>query len=221
MPSLKRANRSDPAPSRWSWRLQRLMLTPAFLFGLRAGIPFVLTLAIGSWYLSDPDTRAAIQDTVAEARDSFAQRPEFTVNLMAIDGGDAALSKEIRATVPLEFPMSTFDLDPAEIRTRLLELPPIKEVSVRIRPGGVLQVDVVPRIPVAIWRTAAGLTLIDNEGVLVAPIARRGLKPDLPLIAGDGAPMHVDEALQLVAAAAILERTGVLQVLQFEPQPHA
>lgn len=205
MPSLKRATKADPAPSRWSWRLQRLMLTPAFLFGLRVGVPFMVTLAIGSWYLSNPATRAAILETVAEARASIEQRPEFMVNLMAIDGGDAALSVAIRAAVPLDFPTSSFDLNPAEIRMRLLELPPIKEVSVRIRPGGVLQVDVIPRVPVAIWRTAQGLTLIDDEGALVAPIARRDLQPDLPVIAGEGAPEHVDEALQLVAAAAPLE----------------
>lgn len=204
MPSLKRATKADPAPSRWSWRLQRLMLTPAFLFGLRVGVPFMVTLAIGSWYLSNPATRAAILETVAEARASIEQRPEFMVNLMAIDGGDAALSVAIRAAVPLDFPTSSFDLNPAEIRMRLLELPPIKEVSVRIRPGGVLQVDVIPRVPVAIWRTAQGLTLIDDEGALVAPIARRDLQPDLPVIAGEGAPEHVDEALQLVAAAAPL-----------------
>lgn len=204
MPSLKRSPKSDPAPSRWSWRLQRLMLTPAFLFGLRAGVPFVLTLAIGSWYLSNPDTRAAIQNTVAEARASIEQRPEFMVNLMAIDGVDADLSKAIRDAVPVKFPTSSFDLDPSAIRAQLLELAPIKEVSVRIRPGGVLQVDVVPRVPVAIWRTAAGLILIDDEGALIAPIARRNLAADLPVIAGEGAPEHVKEALKLVAAAAPL-----------------
>lgn len=204
MPSLRRASRSDPAPSRWSWRLQRLMLTPAFLFCLRVGIPFFAMFAFGSWYLSNPETRAAIMTTVAEARAAIEQRPEFMVNLMAIDGGDADLSEAIRAAVPLDLPMSSFDLDPAEIRTRLLELPPIKEVSVRIRPGGVLQVNVVPRVPVAIWRTAQGLTLIDDAGAMVAPIARRDLRPKLPVIAGEGAPDHVDEALQLVSAAAPL-----------------
>lgn len=204
MPSLKRGSRADPAPSRWSWRLQRLMLTPAFLFCLRVGVPFIAMFALGTWYLSNPDTRAAIMTTVAEARAAIEQRPEFMVNLMAIDGGDAELSQAIRAAVPLKFPLSSFDLDPAEIRTRLLELPPIKEVSVRIRPGGVLQVNVVPRVPVAIWRTAQGLTLIDDTGAFVAPISHRSARPKLPVIAGAGAADHVDEALQLVSAAAPL-----------------
>ncbi len=200
----RRANRPDPAPSRWSWRMQRLMLTPLFRLGLRAGLPFALTLGAATWWLSDPENQTMIQDTVAEARAAIEQRPEFMVNLMAIDGGDSDLDLAIREAVPLDFPMSSFDLDPNAIRARILEMSPVREASVRIRPGGVLQVDITPRVPVAIWRTAEGLTLIDADGVLVSPIERRALRPDLPVIAGDGAPEHVDEALALMSAGAPL-----------------
>ncbi|MEL6809257.1 MAG: cell division protein FtsQ/DivIB [Pseudomonadota bacterium] len=196
--------RSDPAPSRWSWRMQRLMLTPLFLFGLRAGLPFAITLGAATWFLSDPVNQATIRDTVAEARAAIEERPEFMVNLMAIDGGNSDLDAAIRQAVPLDFPVSSFDLDPNAMRARILEMPPIKEASVRIRPGGVLQIDITPRVPVAIWRTAEGLTLIDATGAKVGPIDRRGLRPDLPVIAGEGAPEHVGEALALMEAGAPL-----------------
>ncbi len=203
-PVTRRASRPDPAPSRWSWRMQRLMLTPLFRLALRAGVPFVITLSVTTWWLSNPQNQAAIRDTVAEARASIEQRPEFMVNLMAIDGGDAALDLAIREAVPLDFPVSSFDLDPNAMRARILEMPPVREATVRIRPGGILQVDITPRVPVAIWRTGEGLTLIDREGVRVAPIMRRDLHPDLPVIAGDGAPDHVTEALALITAGAPL-----------------
>ena len=177
------------------------MLTPTFLVALRLGVPFVLTLGVGAWWLSKAETQAMIRETVAEARASIEERPEFMVNMMAIDGASTDLAKDIRVAVPLEFPMSWFDLDPSMIRDTILAMPPVKEASVRIRPGGVLQVDVTPRVPVAIWRRAEGLTLVDNEGALVAPVARRGLRPELPIITGEGAPMHVEEALALVSAA--------------------
>ena len=204
MQPVRRAPKADPAPSRWSWRMQRLMLTPLFRLALRAGGPFVLTLSVSTWWLSDPDTQAAIRETVAEARASIAQRPEFMVNLMAIDGGDAELADTIRNAVPLDFPISSFDIDPSAIRAKVLEMPPVKEASVRIRPGGVLQVDVTPRVPVAIWRRPEGLMLVDDTGAQVGLVARRGLRPDLPVIAGDGAPAHVSEALTLIQAGAPL-----------------
>ncbi len=51
---LNRASKrrkADPAPSRWSYRLQRLMLTPLFRFSLRLGVPFALTFSLGLFYL--------------------------------------------------------------------------------------------------------------------------------------------------------------------------
>ena len=200
----RRASRADPAPSRWAWRMQRLMLTPLFRLGLRAGLPFAVTLRAATWWLSDPQNQAAIHATVAEARAKIEERPEFTVNLMAIDGGDATLAAAIREAVPLDFPVSSFDLDPAAMRAQILLMPPVKEASVRIRPGGVLQVDVKPRVPVAIWRNAEGLALIDADGVSVASLEQRNDRADLPVIAGQGAPDHVMQALALIGAAAPL-----------------
>ena len=45
--------RSDPAPSRWSYRYQRLMLTPLFRKLLRVGTPIALCLGLGAYYFSD------------------------------------------------------------------------------------------------------------------------------------------------------------------------
>lgn len=199
-----RAPKSDPAPSRWAWRMQRLMLTPAFRFGLRVGVPFTLTLLLGTWYLANEDRRMAIQQTVADARASIEHRPEFMVKLMAIDGAEDALATEIRTAVPLEFPQSSFDLDLTDIRTKIADLDAVRSASVRIRPGGILQIDVTPREPVAVWRTADGVSMVDGNGVHVAWLYARADRPDLPLFAGEGATRKVGEALAIIRAAAPL-----------------
>ena len=196
-----RPMKSDPAPSRWAWRIERLLLTPGVRFGLRVGVPFALTLAVGSWYFTRPDVQTRITDFVAETRAGIEQRPEFMVNLLAIDGADADLSETIRATLPVDFPVSSFDLDLEAMRLQVAAMDPVKEVVLRIRPGGVLHVDVTPRVPVVIWRTPEGLMLLDNTGAPVRPIPRRAARPDLPVIAGDEADAAVDEALALVQAA--------------------
>ncbi len=95
--------KADPAPSRWSWRLQRLMLTPGFRFGLRVGVPFVLTLGGGIAFFSNAQ-RPAFAIRVADARASIQERPEFMVNLMAIDGVEDKLSEDIRAICPWTCP---------------------------------------------------------------------------------------------------------------------
>lgn len=196
--------RSDPAPSRWSYRFQRLMLTPGIVLMLRAGIPLCLTLGLATAYLSDEDRREQITTAVAEARNALETRPEFMVNLMAVDGAGHDVAKAIRDIIPIEFPVTSFDLDLEQIRLTIAGLDPVKEVSVRIRPGGVLQVDVIEREPVVLWRTHAGLQVLDATGVHVTPSAGRGEWPSLPLIAGVGADQHVDEALNLIRAATPL-----------------
>jgi len=196
--------RIDPAPSRWAWRMQRLMLTPGIRLALRAGIPFCLTLAAGTIYLSNDERRGAIEQAVAEARASIETRPEFMVNLMAVDGAKDELATYIRDSLPLDFPISSFDLDLDAMRATVTEISAVKSASVRIRPGGVLQVDVEQRKAVAMWRSENGLALVDENGIYVAGATSRYARPDLPLIAGEGADENVVEALELIEAAAPL-----------------
>ena len=200
MQSLKR----DPAPSRWAWRIERLMLTPGVRLTLRAGIPFIVMVGLGAWYLSQPEVQTRIADAVAETRASIEERPEFMVNLMAIDGVASDVDQAIRAELPIDFPVSSFDLNLEDMRAKISAMDPVKSVSVRIRSGGILQIDVTPRIPVVIWRTNGGLHLLDGQGHPVSPVAQRAERSDLPLIAGQGADLHVKEAMTLVDAAAPL-----------------
>ncbi len=196
--------KSDPAPSRWAWRMQRLMLTPGFRFALRAGVPFCLTLMAGTIYLSDADRRDAITQAVADARASIQERPEFMVKLMAVDGAEGQLATDIRSALALEFPKSSFDLDLPQLRSAVMALPGVRSANVRIRPGGILHVDVSPRVPVAVWRSDDGLVLVDEGGALVAEVDSRADHADLPLIVGEGAARHVPEALELMRAASAL-----------------
>ncbi|MFY0645626.1 MAG: cell division protein FtsQ/DivIB [Sulfitobacter geojensis] len=202
--TVKKTQRADPAPSRWAWRMQRLMLTPGFRLALRAGVPFCLTLMAGTIYLADEGRRGAIAQAVADARASIEERPEFMVKLMAIDGAEGALAAEIRASMPLEFPQSSFDLDLPVLRSRITELPGVRTANVRIKPGGILHIDVTPRVPVAVWRNDDGLALVDEAGAHVSTVNARADHPSLPLIAGEGAQMHVPQALTLLRAAAAL-----------------
>ena len=197
----RRAKRPDPAPSRWKWRLERWMLTPGIRLAFRAGVPFALTLAGGLWWLSDEGRRTQISDAVAEARANIEQRPEFMVNVMAVEGAGDQVAADIRDILPIDLPASSFDIDLAQIRETIAGLDPVKEATVRIRPGGVLEVRVSERLPVAVWRSYEQVSLIDETGAHVAEVPTRLARPDLPLIAGDGADRAVAEALILMRAA--------------------
>lgn len=191
----------DPAPSRWSYRVQRWMLTPGIRTGLRVGVPIFLVVALIAGFLADQGRRDALALFVSDIQASIQERPEFMVKIMAIDGAGKDLADDIREVLPIDFPVSSFDLDLPHIRGVVTGLDPVRTATVRIRPGGVLQVNVIERDPVLIWRDRQGLSLLDETGAHVTTIVARGERADLPVIAGDGADTAVDEALALFSAA--------------------
>ncbi len=197
-------HRLDPAPSRWSYRMQRLMLTPLYRNLLRVGLPFAIAFGSVSLYMSDDQRRDSVVQTVVDLREQFQTRPEFMVNLMAIDGASSSVAEDIREVLQLDFPISSFDLELEEVLAQIRDLPPVQEASVRIRSGGILQVDVVERSPAVVWRTMQGLEVLDGTGAVIAPATSREAYAVLPLIAGEGADRHVGEALDLVRAAGPL-----------------
>ena len=197
-------HRRDPAPSRLTYKAHRLWLTPVFRSLLQVGLPLSLALAAAGWYVAIPENRAALAQRATEVRRSIETRPEFMVKLMAIDGASPVLADEIRTQLPLEFPISSFDIDLEAMQAKVAALDVVDTVDIRIRPGGVMEVHVTERQPVLVWRRPGTIELIDATGHRVANLVERAARPDLPLVAGDGADTHVTEALALIRAAGPL-----------------
>ncbi len=206
MQSLGRAVplRRDPAPSRWAYRMQRLWLTPAFRIFMRLGLPvLILALSVFVW-LADADRRMAFVQGYENIKESIQNRPEFMVGLLAIDGATPALTDAVRAKLDQPLPISRFDLDLDAIRLKAESLDAVDSALVRVGAGGVLQVTITERVPAFVWRSGAGLMLIDATGHRIAGLADRADRADLPLVAGEGAAEAVAEATALIQAAGPL-----------------
>lgn len=193
--------RPDPAPSRLTYRVQRLWLTPLFRALLRIGLPAFTVIAALLWYATDEDRVSVLLDQVAEIRREIEDRPEFRINVLSIEGASPAVTEEVRATLALDLPLSSFDIDLTDLRNRIEALPAIASASVRNAGGGYLSVEVTERVPALIWQSRAGDALIDAEGHYVAALENRTPERPLPMIAGEGADRAVDEAMSLFAAA--------------------
>jgi cell division protein FtsQ len=191
----------DPAPSRWAYRWHRLWLTPAFRLFVRAGLPVIVTVLIATAWLGDQDRRAAVIGLYKDIEGRFQNRPEFLVHFLSVEGASPLLAESIRRELGLELPVSSFDIDLATARVQVEAFDAVASAELRIVPGGVLQVAVTERLPAVLWRTRDGLWMLDAEGYRVAKITARGLRGDLPLIAGEGAERAVAEALGIIAAA--------------------
>lgn len=193
--------RRDPAPSRLAYRMDRLWLTPMFRLAVRVGLPFALAVSLVGGYLADETRREGITKSLADLRESVETRPEFMVKLMAIDGASAPVATAIRKMLPVALPASSFRLDLEALRAEIEQVDAVASAELHIRKGGILQVTVRERQPAMLWRTEAGLEMLDATGHRVATLLNRAARPDLPVIAGEGADAHVDEALALLDAA--------------------
>jgi len=201
VPPVKREAKRDPAPSRWSYRKQRMLLSPRVQLFLRVGLPMlVLVLGLAFW-LGNDARRQALATELATLRAEFEARPEFRVSLARIEGASDALAEAVRARLDLPLPISSFDIDLAAVRAGIEDLDAVESAELRVRSGGVLEITITERQPVAIWRTATGLTLVDAAGHRVAGLVARADQPGLPVIAGEGADLAVPEALEILAAA--------------------
>jgi cell division protein FtsQ len=193
--------RRDPAPTKWAYRMQRLWLTPLFRVMFRVGLPsFLLAVTVGL-VLADQDRRDMIAGGITEIREKFQNRPEFMVGLVSVVGASPELADAVRARLDLHLPKSSFDIDLEAARARIQELDAIARADLIVRSGGVLEVAITERVPALLWRTAEGIEMLDATGHRVASLAARSDRPDLPIVAGDGADAATPEALALLAAA--------------------
>ncbi|WP_435260073.1 cell division protein FtsQ/DivIB [Thioclava sp. FR2] len=181
--------------------MQRLWLTPLFRVAFRFGLPTLGLAAAVAIVVADADRRAAVTNAIADIRERFENRPEFMVGLVSVDGASPELADAVRARLDLKLPLSSFDIDLTAAQQRIQELDAVARADLMVRSGGLLKVRITERKPVVLWRTDLGVEMLDETGHRVASLSSRSDRPDLPLIAGEGADAATPEALALIAAA--------------------
>lgn len=194
----------DPAPSKWAYRMHRWMLTPALRRLVTFWLPVGVILGgVGLWVVSDAN-QARLAEGVARLRASVEARPEFSLAAMKVTGASDDLTAQVRKALPVDFPISRFELDLEQMRQTVADLPAVERAALRVGPGGILEISVLERIPVAVWRSPEGLKLVDAGGTVTGPLETRAARSDLPLIAGQGADRDVAEAMAILDAAGPL-----------------
>lgn len=184
-----------------------MWLKPLYRRVIRVGVPsFLIALTAGLW-LADDDRRATLSNGIGNVVDKVQSREEFQVRMMTVEGASPVVDRALRGMLPVDLPASSFDIDLTAMRFQVMQLDAVESIDLRIKPGGILSAVVEERVPALLWRHATGIEILDAGGHRVASVTARDVRPDLPLIAGEGADLATDEALQLLdAAGPILPR---------------
>ena len=187
--------------ARWSYRLQRIWLTPVYRALITKGLPTVAFLGMLVVALADAQNRAQLARWSEAAYAAVVDRPEFMVSSVTVSSVAPELDRSIRARLATELPRSSFRLDLAALRDEIEAYDSVAEAALRLGADGALVVTVQERAPVVLWHSGRARELLDIDGHRVAKLSEDAEPPDLPLIAGDGAKPHVREALALLDAA--------------------
>lgn len=124
---------------------------------------------------------------------------QFTVNA-AVDEQSSGIADADRDGKLI--PMALVDLD--AIRDRLMRYGWVEDARVSRRLPDTVLVDIVERVPAAIWQHRHRLMLIDAQGIVLAPVDVSAM-PDLPLVIGPDANRRAGALAGLIRAAPTLK----------------
>ena len=196
MRSLKR--NIDPAPSIISYRLMRLMLIPRLRLILTLGIPSLVIICGTLVLLLNINLHENIEALKKDLKHALVERPEFMIKVASVDGASDELAHEIREIMPLDFPVSYFDLDIKYLHKVLNDIPAVASAAIKVTVSGVLQIDISERTPAFIWRKDDVISVIDEKGKFIRLATSRLDYPELPLVIGEAANLAISDISSLI-----------------------
>ena len=190
----------DPAPSRVAYRIMRLLLIPRLRLIFTLGFPSLLIFCVTLGLFININVWENISAIKKDLKLAFVERPEFMIKVASIDGSSDELANEIREILPLDFPVSYFDLDIKYLHKVVNEIPAVASAAIKISAGGVLQINVAEKSPAFIWRKGNVMSVIDETGSFIRIANSRVDYPKLPLVVGEAADLAVSEISSLMQA---------------------
>ena len=190
----------DPAPSRVAYRIMRLLLIPRLRLIFTLGFPSLLIFCATLGLFININVWENISAIKKDLKLAFVERPEFMIKVASIDGSSDELANEIREILPLDFPVSYFDLDIKYLHKVVNEIPAVASAAIKISVGGVLQINVTEKSPAFIWRKDNVMSVIDETGSFIRIANSRVDYPKLPLVVGEAADLAVSEISSLMQA---------------------
>ena len=150
-----------------------------------------------SWY-SGAFARAA--ESVENKIYAMTSHAGFAVRSLHIEGRNRTPMAEIQKALGIQKNDPILQLSLEGMRERLKSIHTIREAAVDRALPDALYVRIVEREPVALWQHQGTLSLVDELGVVMQGIDIEPYRK-LPLIVGDGAPLHVAELMQILASS--------------------
>lgn len=177
-------------------RKRRLAVWRRVRWGL--GGAAALTLLGGGAWLWHSGVAARTVTAAVDGSWRLTSRAGFSLSSIYLEGRSRTAMQDVENALGIRKgdPILRFPLD--EMRQRLEKIESVKQAAVERELPGTLYVRIVEREPVALWQNEGNLLPVDDNGVVMRGIETAA---PLPLIVGEGAPEHVGDLMEILAAA--------------------
>ena len=168
---------------------------------------FLLAIAVGVLIALDIPAKAERAIGNAVGRAGFIVNGYQIVGLDKMDRKlvDGVVTSELRRAAEeaqsVRAPQTMVDV--GEIRRQLLQFGWVKDARVSRRLPDTLTIDIVERVPAALWQNQGSLALIDGKGVVLDRVPVTNM-PDLPLLIGPGANRQAEALSGLMKSVPTL-----------------
>ena len=191
---FSRFRKRDPAPSRFRYKFSRWMLSPLIKKAVLYALPFFIIATPFLIYLQDQKNKEQLQEIAFDLYRKVIERPEFMLDALSIEGASDCLNTEIRKILGLDFPISYFDLNLANLREQVLSLPPVEIAETHITGGGILYIKVEEKTPALLLKKEMGFTVLSAHGDYIRSVSSREYFSNLPVVTGVGAENAASQA---------------------------
>jgi cell division protein FtsQ len=174
------------------------MLSPLIKKAVLYALPLFIIATPFLIYLQDQKNKEQVQEMAFDLYRKVIERPEFMLDALSIEGASDSLNTEIRKILGLDFPISYFDLNLANLRERVLSLPPVEIAETHIRGGGILHIKVDQKTPALLLKKEMGFAVLSAHGEYIRSVSSREIFPNLPVITGVGAENAASQATTIL-----------------------
>lgn len=199
-PAAPRARARKPATPIAARALARLPIAP---HRLQRGVTIAIVVAVIAAGIALAQV-TGLADAAHEQVNRLASRAGFEVKRVEITGIDRMDELKVYDIVLAQQDRAMTDVDLGAVRESLLDHGWIAEARVARRLPDTLVIDIVERRPAAVWARGGRLSLVDASGVVLETIPESE-RPELPIIAGEGANRRLVELERLLAEAPALK----------------
>ncbi len=167
--------------------------------GLGASLTMALFAGAVAFGLARGGHFDAFAATYGDPRSVVARLAGFDIRSVTISGLSTLDEQSVLKAAALDAADSLPFLDVDALRSRLLEVPMIRDVAVRKFYPNALSIGIVENKPYALWQLNGDLSVVGVDGRVIGPMDDAAFA-DLPLVVGEGAAVHIGEFVALLDA---------------------